>query len=35
LKSRATEDPRGRAKVDWVSLLAKHKDNIAFVTALY
>lgn len=35
LKSRETKDIRGGAKIDWVSLLAKHKNNIPFITALF
>lgn len=37
LKSRETPDMRGGGGlgIDWVSLLAKHKDNIPFIVALF
>ena len=35
LKSRETVDLRGGTGIDWVSLLAKHRDNIPFIFSLF
>jgi len=35
LKSRQTKDLRGGARIDWVSLLEKHKNNIPFIASLF
>ena len=35
LKWRETKDLRGGARIDWVSLFEKHKDNIPFIVSLF